>query len=220
MTSAILQIIAIICMTIDHVGLYLLGDPDWARIIGRIAMPLFAMGIVEGFLHTKSRQKYFLRLAICALLADIPYLLLGVQMGFDSTHNILFGFILGFAAMLCLEKRGYWWICVPFLIAAGSAFQVDYGFSAVLLLVLFYFCRKYLQKEKVLYYAALAVSLTISMGVLAAVINWPLQLWSIVAFVPLALYNGKKGHRLPKYAGYVFFPAHLLIIWVIRLLFY
>ena len=218
MTSAALQIIAIICMVIDHVGLYLMDNPTWMRVIGRLAMPLFAMGIVEGFLHTKSRPKYFFRLAVCALLADVPHILLGVNMGFDNNHNILFGFILGFAAMLCLEKKGYWWILIPFLAGAASAFRIDYGFPVVLLMLVFYWCRKYLKKQPVFYYSALLVGLTLTMGMRAAIANWPLQLWAIAAFIPLALYNGKKGHRLPKYAGYIFFPAHLWIIWIIRLL--
>ena len=220
MTSAALQIIAIICMTIDHVGLYLLGNPDWARIIGRLAMPLFAMGIVEGFLHTKSRPLYFLRLAACALLADIPTILLDINTGADISHNILFGFILGFAAMLCLEKKGLWWLLIPFLAAAASFFRIDYGFALILLMVGFYWCRKYLVKQKIYYYAAMLVILAITMGLKAAEVNWPLQLWAIAAFIPLALYNGKKGHRLPKYAGYLYFPAHLLVIWIFRLLLY
>ena len=207
-------------MVIDHVGLYLLNSPDWTRAIGRIAMPLFAMGIVEGFIHTKSKPKYFARLAICAVVADVPHILLNNNLGFTFSHVVLFGFMLGFLAMLCLEKKGYWWIFVPFLIATGSVLQIDYGFSTVLLIVLLYWCRKHLKKDKTRYYPALAASVVITMGVQAAVTNWMLQLWSIASVVPLALYNGKKGHRLPKYAGYVFFPAHLFIILAIRLLFY
>ena len=219
MTSAILQIIAIICMVIDHVGLYFFDGPDWMRAIGRVAMPLFAMGIVEGFLHTKSRPKYLLRLTICAIVADIPHILLNNMYGYPFTHVVLFGFILGFLAMLCLEKKGYWWILTPFLVIAGSGLSIDYGFPVVLLIILFYWCRKKLKKEKIYYYSALLASLAITMGIRAAIANWPLQLWAIAAFIPLALYNGKKGHRLPKYAGYVFFPAHLLIIWLIKYLF-
>lgn len=219
MTSAILQIIAIICMVVDHVGLYFFDNPDWMRAIGRIALPLFAMGIVEGFLHTKSRPKYLLRLAICATVADIPHILLNNIYGYPFTHVVLFSFILGIFAMLCLEKKGWWLLLVPFLVAAGSGLQVDYGFPVVLLIVLFYWCRKKLKKEKIYYYSALLASLAVTMGIRAAIANWPLQLWAIAAFIPLALYNGKKGHRLPKYAGYVFFPAHLWIIWLIKYLF-
>ena len=218
MTSAALQIIAMICMVIDHAGLYLLDSPDWMRAIGRIALPLFAMGIVEGFIHTKSRPKYFLRMAICAIVADIPHILLGQQLGLSLTHNVLFGFLLGFLALLCLEKKGYWWLLTPFLAAAASGLLIDYGFSVVLMIMAFYWCRKYLKKQKLYYYSALLVSLAITSGIYAAMANWKTQLWAILAFIPLVLYNGKKGLRLPKYAGYIFYPAHLLIILVVRLL--
>jgi len=217
MTSATLQLIAIICMTIDHVGLFLLNEPDWTRIIGRLAMPIFAMGIAEGFIHTKSRSKYFLRLAICAIVAEIPYYLLLNGMNLSVTHNILFSFLFGFLAMLCLEKKGYWWILIPFLVAAASGLKIDYGFPVVLLIMMFYLCRKYLKKQKFCYYFGLLASLVITQGVTAMMGGWWLQLYAIAAFIPLALYNGKKGHRLPKYAGYIFFPAHLFIIWIITL---
>ena len=222
MTSAALQIIAILCMTIDHVGLYLLGSPDWMRAIGRIAMPLFAFGIVEGFIHTKSRPKYLLRIAICAVIAEIPYMLLSQNMHLEISHNILFGFILGFLAMLCLEKKGYWLIFTPFLVIAASGLRIDYGFAVVLLIMAFYQCRTKFKKKKYkhLYYPTLAASTALILGIRAAVAEWLLQLWSIAAVIPLMLYNGKKGHRLPKYAGYIFFPAHLFIILAIRLLFY
>ena len=220
MTSAALQIIAMVCMVIDHVGLYFLDSPDWMRAIGRIAMPIFAMGVVEGFIHTKSRPKYFARLTVCAILADIPHCLLCQEMGFSMSHNVLFSFLLGFIAMFCLEKKGYWWILTPFLVAAASGLKIDYGFPVVLMMMLFYWCRKKLKKRKELYYPALAASLALTMGIRTAMISWMMQLWAIAAFIPLALYNGKKGHRLPKYAGYIFFPAHLLIIWLIRLAFY
>ncbi len=218
MTSAALQIIAMICMIIDHAGLYLLDSPDWMRAIGRIALPLFAMGIVEGFLHTKSRPKYFLRIAICAIIADVPHILLSQQLGLSLTHNVLFSFLLGFLALLCLEKKGYWWLLTPFLAAAASGLLIDYGFPVVLMIMAFYWCRKYLKKQKIYYYSALLVSLVITSGIYAAMANWKTQLWAILAFIPLALYNGKKGLRLPKYAGYIFYPAHLLIILAVRLL--
>ena len=218
MTSAALQLIAMICMIIDHVGLYLCDSPDWMRAIGRIALPLFAMGIVEGFIYTKSRPKYFLRIALCALAADIPHIILNQQIGLDLTHNVLFGFLLGFAALLCLEKKGYWWILTPFLAAAASGLKIDYGFTVILMIMAFYWCRKYLKKQKLYYYVALLMSVVVATGIYAAIVDWKTQLWGIVAFVPLALYNGKKGVRLPKYTGYIFYPAHLLIILVVRLL--
>jgi hypothetical protein len=104
------------------------------------------------------------------------------------------------------------------LAGAASALRIDYGFPLILMMVGFYWCRKYLQKQKIYYYAALLVTLAITIGIRAAIADWMLQLWGIAAFIPLALYNGKKGHRLPKYAGYIYFPAHLWIIWIIRML--
>ena len=57
LTSAGLQLIALITMLIDHIGAFLMGDDIVMRLIGRIAMPLFCFMLAEGFLHTKSRKK-------------------------------------------------------------------------------------------------------------------------------------------------------------------
>ena len=219
MTSAALQIIALISMLIDHIGVYLVGSKAiWMRAIGRMAVPIYAMGIVEGFIHTKSRGKYLLKLLICALIADIPHVLLTKSLGLPITHNAVFGFIIGVIALLCLEKKSFFLVFLPLLVALAEVLKIEYGWATVLLIVAFYLCRKYLKKRKVLYAVCLFVSLVATQFALAVVAKWWVQLFAIAAFIPLALYNGKKGHRLPKYIGYIFYPAHLLAIWLIRLL--
>ena len=81
-----LKIVAILTMTIDHVGYLLerLSHNDIAilqlseafRIIGRLSMPLFVFMIVEGVLHTKDIKKYFLRLGVMAGLISIVYIIM------------------------------------------------------------------------------------------------------------------------------------------------
>ena len=66
----ILKILAMIFMTLDHVGLFLLqrnpGDTAGTvlRIIGRLAFPLYAFFIAEGMRHTHNRAMYVLRMGI------------------------------------------------------------------------------------------------------------------------------------------------------------
>ncbi|MDF2537691.1 MAG: putative rane protein [Herbinix sp.] len=77
MTSTTLKIIAIITMLIDHIGAILIRDNNIYnlvfRSIGRIAFPIFAFLIVEGFYYTKNVKKYLLRLGLFALISEIPF---------------------------------------------------------------------------------------------------------------------------------------------------
>ena len=68
--SFILKILAMIFMTLDHVGLFLLQrDPGSVvgnvfRIIGRLAFPLYAFFLAEGMRYTRNRGMYILRIGI------------------------------------------------------------------------------------------------------------------------------------------------------------
>ena len=75
-SSAALQWIALITMTLDHIGLYFFPNQILFRIIGRIAMPIFVFTLAEGFIHTKSRQKYFMRLGMLGVISEIVMILM------------------------------------------------------------------------------------------------------------------------------------------------
>ena len=67
MTSFSLKIIAIVAMFCDHFGDAFFGQFSFLNLIGRMAFPIFAFQISEGYTHTKNLRKYFLRLGICTL---------------------------------------------------------------------------------------------------------------------------------------------------------
>ena len=99
LTNFDLKLIAIITMTIDHIGAIIYNDIDIFRIIGRISFPLFAFLLVEGFKNSSNRLKYFLRLIIFAFITQPIY-----DYAFKSnTLNILFTFSLGFLLMMIIE---------------------------------------------------------------------------------------------------------------------
>ena len=78
-----LKMLALIAMACDHIGL-VFGWDGWAllpfdasilRYIGRIAFPIFAFCLAEGWRHTRNREAYLSRLALFAALSQIPFTL-------------------------------------------------------------------------------------------------------------------------------------------------
>ena len=91
LSGSALKVIALISMVIDHIALYLMEHGtvlyETMRCVGRIAFPVFAFLIAEGFIHTRSRYRYFFTLLGFAVISEIPWYLLN---GADRTHNVMF----------------------------------------------------------------------------------------------------------------------------------
>ena len=93
MNGQSLKLIAMLTMVIDHIGLALFPNEMIWRYIGRIAFPIFAFLIVEGFVHTSDFKKYIGRILVFAIISEIPFNLLVSGDVFDYTHqNVFFTF--------------------------------------------------------------------------------------------------------------------------------
>ena len=90
-SGSALKIIAVLSMVTDHCANYLLDGNTWAyevmRCFGRVAFPVFAFLVAEGFAHTRNRMRYFLSLLLFAVISEVPWYLLN---GMDGTHNVMF----------------------------------------------------------------------------------------------------------------------------------
>ena len=106
-SGSTLKIIAIISMVIDHCAYFLMENGtllyNAMRCVGRIAFPVFAFLIVEGFGYTHNRKRYFAQLLVFAVISEVPWYLLN---GADGTHNVMFTLALGVIALAVLEKIG------------------------------------------------------------------------------------------------------------------
>lgn len=115
LSSSVLKVVAMISMVIDHCAYYLSEHGtvfyEAMRSVGRIAFPVFAFLITEGFAHTRNRKKYFLRLMSFAIISEIPWFLLN---GADGTHNVMFTLALGVVALLdrCCKHKALSFIAV------------------------------------------------------------------------------------------------------------
>ncbi len=211
-----LKLLALVTMTVDHVGVVLFPEAEWMRLVGRLAFPIFAYMIAEGCRYTRSMPRYFTTLAAVAALCQIVYFF-----AMDSLYqSIMVTFTLS-VGLIWLLKQGqktgkvHWWILaamgtgVAFLVTEllpqwlpDTDFYVDYGFLGIMLPVGVYLCKA---KGIQLLYTALVLALMSLTG-------WVGQ-WASLLTVPLlALYNGQRGKRKLKWLFYLYYPLHLVAI--------
>lgn len=211
-----LKVIALITMTIDHIGYYLISpsDPSYVafRLIGRIAFILFAFLAAEAMSHTRHPWRYVLVLAIFGIAFDtVAYLAMGEQIG-----NIFLTLALGAFAIRLIQYKKWWSIAaiLPLTLMVwgpyvGLDFYYDYGMYGTAAIVLFYFARQ----ERV--YAILGfMALTFTFYAINSY-QWGFQSYSLLAVPFIALYRGNPGFRHPvwKWFNYIYYPAHILILY-------
>lgn len=221
MSSFTLKIIAIISMFFDHAGYAIYGKLSWCNFIGRLAFPIFAFQITEGYTHTKNLKKYFIRLGIFALISQIPLMMLYSIFTTQFVLNIFFTLFLGLSAITIYDKspnKILGIIGTILVIYLSKCLTVDYGFLGVLTIFMFYIFRS----NKILTSLSF-VSLTIvHYKELLIATNFSSQMLLLVVFTLLSLliiflYNGKKGKNI-KQAFYWFYPVHLVLLYFINIL--
>ena len=219
-----LKCIAAALMLTDHVGAILLPEVPVLRCVGRLAFPIFAFFIAEGYAHTRDFGRYFRRLAILAVVSEIPFNLENGAV-FDLTRqNVLFTFCLALLTLRGLEalgrERGFgrWAGCGLVLaagFAAGELLRTDYGGWGVVTVALLQLCRdgKY---AKLWLLLAMAAVNGLGMGSLTMPVfggEMPIQIFAVAALPVIWLYNGRPGvNRRWRWAFYAFYPTHLLVL--------
>lgn len=227
--GGVLKGIAAALMLTDHVGAILLPEVPVLRCVGRLAFPIFAFFIAEGYAHTRDFGRYFRRLAILAVVSEIPFNLENGAV-FDLTRqNVLFTFCLALLTLRGLEalgrERGFgrWAGCGLVMaagFAAGELLRTDYGGWGVVTVALLQLCRdgKY---AKLWLLLAMAAVNGLGMGSLTMPVfggEMPIQIFAVAALPVIWLYNGQAGPKGLRRAFYVFYPAHLLVLEGIRTL--
>ena len=251
MTAIVLKIIALVSMVIDHAAsvfrVQLNAVHPWlytaGRMIGRLAFPIFALGIAEGAVHTKSPKKYLWRMFLFAVIAQIPFsLMVGLS---EPTYNIsLFGAEVGlyggFSVMVTLFLGLLLCVSVnnkkPFgaIAAVGAAFLldgtfgIDYGVLGVMLVFMLYMGRS---SNWLRLLAVVLFSVCLYLGSFLRIGSSLIHGTDIVlskgvlyaaataaAGLLMLLYNNKLG-RKSGLVFYIFYPLHMLALWFIAAMF-
>lgn len=220
LSGSALKIIAVVSMVIDHCAYYLMDGNTMAydvmRCFGRIAFPVFAFLVAEGFAHTRNRMRYFISLLLFAAVSEVPWYLLN---GADGTHNVMFTLALGVSALAVFERlREYRILCCFFILLTAwlaTWLGTDYEWRGVLLIVVSYLfgiirsmntpiiLRRMMQ-------LLFVFPLMMHYGIIGA----------LLACAVIFLYDGTRGFihgNVAKYGFYAFYPVHLITILIINM---
>ncbi len=199
------------------------------RLVGRIAFPIFAFLVYEGFMHTSDYKRYMIRVGICALAAEIPFNLIvtnaasiygwndvSTTIFFPRYQNTVFTL---FLALLMLYGMKHFeakeittktalkqWLghilCVIGACIVSVVARLDYSYIGILFIAMLYIFRTN-KKMQILFGCIIFLGTNIA---------------SLLAFVPIAMYNGHiiRSKKF-KYFFYIFYPAHLLVLYLISL---
>ncbi len=221
-----LKLIAIITMTIDHIGV-VFGTPFYnlLRAVGRLSFPIFAFLLTEGYVHTKSFGKYFFRLLVLALISEgiYDYVFYGSFI-YLGANNIFFTLALGLLTLWLLDKskvlvKKYFkekidltiilpitYLLILVIIGLIAEFlNFSYGMLGILVISFFYLFKKNF----------LLFVLSVSLSTL--ILGDTMQYFSLLSLILIYFYNKKLGKKC-KMFFYLYYPLHILVLGVIKML--
>ena len=228
-----LKLLGITFMLLDHLWATVWSVP-WFTVIGRLAFPIFAFQIAEGFFLTSDRRRYMRRLLVFALISEIPFNLMLADSVFYPLHqNVMFTFLIALLLMQWMEKQrgnllrfvGVSVVCVLLAMVLGLVTFVDYYHYGVLIVLLFYWTRgmKFgwlVQLAGMLYICDAMAGLVYPITLFGQTLEIGQQMFAVLALVPIWLYNGQKGYssKAVQLACYWFYPVHLAVLYVLSVL--
>ena len=231
-SAAMLHIIAMTFMLMDHLWATLLPAQDWLTCVGRLAFPIFAFMAVEGYFHTQSFKKYALRLLLFAVLSEIPFdLMYGGMMFYPFHQNVIWTLLLGLTGIHLMEQvkdRQKTWVYVVVVVVVtavwtllGTICMVDYYGAGILTIFTFYLFRG---RKWWCFPGQLAALYWINVEMLGGLM-YPIEVFgrefelcqqgfALLALLPIWLYRGRLGYHSKTFQRicYGFYPVHMLIL--------
>lgn len=227
MSSFALHIIAMIFMLCDHMWATIL-DYEWLTCIGRIAFPIFAFLITEGYIHTSNINKYIKRMVIFAIITEIPFnLMVSASPIYPFHQNVLWTFVISLLTLKYLSfdntKNIFKSILIILLaIIIATVTMCDYFGAGVMMVVGFYIFRKskLLQLLMMIYVNMILLQgYSYPIDIAGYTYYFPQQGFALLSLIFIWLYNGKQGYHAKwfKIFCYAFYPLHMLILYILTI---
>lgn len=212
LTAAHLRILALFLMLLDHLWATVVPGNLWMTCVGRMAFPIFAFQVAEGYHHTHDFRGYCARLALFAVISEIPFnLMISGSPFFPQHQNVMLTLLLGLLCCRAYDSRK--WLTMALWLLVGAFTRCDYGAAGVWTVLTFHAFRG---EKPVLLLMLFLINRFCYDGPEIALgpLTFPLQTFAVLAWLPIALYNGEKGRggRALQYGSYLFYPVHMLIL--------
>lgn len=231
-----LHMLAMTLMLGDHLWAMILPSEEWLTCAGRLAYPIFAFMIVEGYVYTHNLRKYILRLLFWAAVSEIPFnLMYGESIFYPYHQNVLWTFLISLLLIVFAEKCRNRFKPVTAIILSilttvlgyivGYATMVDYYGVGILTVLVFYFFRTPNLKNRLLQLVCLYVLNVKLLGgyfyaftLFGCEFEFVQQGFALLALIPIWLYRGRQGihSKAFQYFCYAFYPVHMLLLFGIR----
>lgn len=215
LTATHLRILALVLMLLDHLWATVVPGNNWMTYLGRMAFPIFAFQTAQGYLHTHDFKGYCKRLLIFAAVSELPFnLMISSSPIFPFHQNVILTLLLGLMACRAYDRKR--WLSVVGWIVLGAVTFCDYGSLGVVSVLMFHIFREYPLGQLLMLIAINGFGYE-GQQLLLGRMEIPVQAFAILAFIPICLYNGEKGKggKWLQYGSYIFYPAHMLILWLL-----
>lgn len=212
-----LKLIACVTMLLDHIGATILPSVT-LRIIGRVSFPIYCFLLAEGIVHTRDPKRYGMRLALGAVLAEVPYELLFYGKLTFLHQSVMVTLLLGFLMAVWIRKGAHFLLPLSVCFFAAEVLGTDYGGFGVALVALFVLTAdrpgKYLIQTVGM---GLIMLMMGSVSVSVGIVQVPIQMFALLSMIPISFYSGEKVTDSPwvQRAFYLFYPAHLAVLLLI-----
>lgn len=226
LSSNALKWIAIIAMTIDHyTWLFVPTSLPIGQIlhaIGRLTAPIMSFFIAEGYYHTRDLKKYFVRLGSFALISHLPFTFFATGGNVQILHStsVIYTLFLGLAALAIAKHEAISVVIKLFLLSVIlllSSFG-DWHYYIVLWVLIFGVVRKDTVLQMLLFGGVALLSAVEPMiGLPLSQAKFSLFGFAALFAIPLLLlYNGKRGSQKMKYLFYIYYPAHIIVLTLLK----
>ena len=223
LSGAQLKYIAFLSMLIDHTNKALLYPnltggklnilSDVFDILGRIAFPIFAFLLVEGYFRTRNKWRYLGTLLLFGVISEVPFDMFTTAEYYDKNwNNVMFTLAFMLVTIWVIDvlkgkmnslHKAFWFLAsIPVLIAGIALslyFSVDYDYHGILIAYFFY-----------LFHGRELLAIPFCF---VSMIKEP---WALLGYGFVLTYNGERGKQY-KILNYLFYPVHLLILGIIRM---
>ena len=229
-TANQLKAIALFCMLVDHMWATSIPGQGWMTCVGRIAFPIFAFEVAQGYTYTHDLRAYARRLLLLAVVSEVPFdMVAGGSFFYPWHQNVAWTLLAGLYACYCADRcRTAHTLSekLPPLLGLLAALLLpdllltDYGTAGVLIILLFWLTQSGGWRNCLAQAAGLFVVsqyMLIEQAYRVGPFEIQQECFALLALPLLWFYNGRHGSKnsVMQYAAYAFYPVHLLLLGVL-----